>query len=304
VRTCWIIGTSLMALAAASPAMASQAPGGTSQGAKASRATFYDSAFFAQYAPRTALDVVKRVPGFQLDLGNSDTRGFAGAAGNVVINGARPSSKAESLETTLSRIPARSVVRVEVGSGDLYGAEYSSKSQVLNVVLSAEGGIDGNVTASARRNYTGKMVPNLSGSTQIKRGASTINLAAGSDRAVNTDEGTDRLTDPATGELVEFRRKSNTYFDHSPYVSASWALERASDKAIRLNGRYSTGGFDLTSPVHSPAAQSSSSGWLRAASATISMPITSAMACARPMQPSSAASSRSRRRSRPRRSDA
>ena len=38
-----------------------------------------------------------------------------------VINGARPSSKAESLEETLTRIPAGSVVRVEIGPGDLFG---------------------------------------------------------------------------------------------------------------------------------------------------------------------------------------
>ena len=108
---------------------------------------------------RSALDIARRVPGFALDLGNADTRGFAGAAGNVVINGARPSSKAETLETTLARIPARRVARVEVGPGDLYGAEYSTKSQVLNVILSAEGGIDGNVTASVRRLYTGNVIP-------------------------------------------------------------------------------------------------------------------------------------------------
>src|SRR5687767_9264891 len=76
----------------------------------ASRVMTYDAAFFGQFAPSTALDIVRRIPGFSLELGNSDTRGFAGAAGNVVINGARPSSKAESLESTLAKIPASSVV--------------------------------------------------------------------------------------------------------------------------------------------------------------------------------------------------
>src|SRR5690349_7477193 len=95
---------------------------------QASRTTLYDAAFFKQFAPRTALDIARRVPGFSLDLGNTNVRGFGQAAGNVVINGARPSAKAESLETYLSRLPASSVVRVEVGPGDLYGSEYSSKS--------------------------------------------------------------------------------------------------------------------------------------------------------------------------------
>ena len=221
------------------PAPASQPP------ARSSRTASYDAAFFAQYAPRSALDIAQRVPGFNLDLGNADIRGFGAAAGNVVINGARPSSKADTLETTLSRIPARRVSKVELGPGDLYGADYSSKSQVLNIILSAEGGLDGNVTGSVRRLYDGTLVPNGSASALYRRGASSINLAAGFGNNFNAEEGTDTLTDAATGELLEFRRKTNTYHDFNPYLSASWALERASDKAIRVNARWSPGQFDL-----------------------------------------------------------
>src|SRR5204863_8756757 len=104
----------------------------SSASAGASRTTVYQAAFFTQYAPRTALDIVQRVPGFSLDLGatqtqqgNVDVRGFAGTAGNVVINGARPSTKAETLDVTLSRIPAQQVIRVELGPGDLYGSDYA-----------------------------------------------------------------------------------------------------------------------------------------------------------------------------------
>ena len=212
---------------------------------QATRTTVYDAAFFAQYAPRTALDIARRVPGFNLDLGDSDVRGFAGAAGNVVINGARPSSKAESLETTLARIPASQVTKVEVGSGDLYGADYSSKSQVLNIILSAAAGIDGNVTTVARRLYTGKLTGDASGSASIRRGASSINLSAGTGYELNHEEGTDTLTDVAAGELIEFRRKFNSYEEFFPYVSGSWALERGNDDAYRVNARWSPGQFDL-----------------------------------------------------------
>ncbi|MBA3511853.1 hypothetical protein [Sphingomonas sp.] len=213
--------------------------------AQGTRTTSYDAAFFAQYAPRTALDIARRVPGFNLDLGNTDTRGFAGAAGNVVINGARPSSKAETLETTLARIPARSVVRVEIGPGDLYGAEYSGKSQVLNVILSAEGGFDGNVTVAARRIYTGHVTPTGSASAMIKRGASTINLSGGTDHSFNWEEGSDTLTNLVTGAQLEHRRKFNSYREFNPYVSGSWALEHAQDRAVRLNARWAAGRFDL-----------------------------------------------------------
>ena len=238
---------SLFALASslACPALAQSAEAPADAPAEASRTTAYPASFFAQYAPRNALDIARRVPGFNLDLGNTEVRGFGAAAGNVVINGARPSSKVESLETTLARIPASRVTRVEVGPGDVYGADYSSRSQVLNIIMSAEGGIDGNVTGSVRRLYTGRLVPDGSVSALIRRGASTVNLSAGFNHGLQHEEGTDTITDPATGEIFEFRRKFNNYHDFNPYVSGSWSLEQAQEKAIRLNARWSPGQFDL-----------------------------------------------------------
>ena len=242
---------SLFALAAAiaAPALAQAGEAPAPSPAQSSRTTVYQAGFFASYAPRNALDIARRVPGFNLDLGNTDIRGFGAAAGNVVINGARPSSKAESLETTLARIPASRVSRVEVGPGDLYGADYSSRSQVLNIIMSAEGGIDGNVTGELRRLYTGQLVPDGSVSALIRRGASTFNLSAGFNNNLNHEEGTDTIIDltppGVTGELLEFRRKFNSYHDFNPYLSGSWALERAQDNAMRLNARWSPGQFDL-----------------------------------------------------------
>lgn len=248
-RSALLASAAVSSLLIAGPALAQtapapEAPAAAEQSAR-TRSTSYDAAFFAPFAPRTALDIARQVPGFSLDLGNTDVRGFAGAVGNVVINGARPSSKAESLETTLSRIPASSVLRVEVGPGDLYGADYAGKAQVLNIVMSAVGGIDGNVTATVRRLYTEKLTGTGSASALIRRGASTINLSAGTGYNLNHEEGTDTLSLLPDGELLEFRRKFNSYEDFNPYVSGSWALERASDKALRVNARWSPGQFDL-----------------------------------------------------------
>jgi hypothetical protein len=49
----------------------------------------------------------------------------------------------------------------------------------------------------------------------------------------------------ATGELLEHRRKLNSYHDFNPFISGSWSLEKAADNAIRLNARWSPGQFDL-----------------------------------------------------------
>lgn len=248
MRTGLFTTVATAALISASPAFAQSNTGGDTPvpaQPQNGRTTSYDAAFFAQYAPRTALDIARRVPGFNLDLGNNDIRGFAAAAGNVVINGARPSSKAETLETTLQRIPAQRVSRVEIGPGDLFGADYSSRSQVLNIVLSAAGGIDGNITGSMRRLYTGKVVPDGSASALIRRGASTFNISGGFNNTLNHEEGTDTLVDMSNGEPIEFRRKFNSYHDFNPYLSGSWALERANDDAFRANVRWSPGQFDL-----------------------------------------------------------
>jgi hypothetical protein len=251
LRTLWLTTTAMAGVALATGVSAQNPAGGQPAPVQATRATSYDAAYFAQFAPRTALDIAQHVPGFTLDLGNTqsstgvDVRGFAGTAGNVVINGARPSSKADTLQTVLARIPAQRVVRVEVGPGDLFGSDYAGKSQVLNVILSSQAGIDANVTAAGRRLYTGYINTDISASALIKRGASTINLSAGTGRNKQNEEGTDNLTVPGTGELVEHRRKFNSYFNRDPYLSASWALERGSDKAYRLNARWQPSRFDL-----------------------------------------------------------
>jgi hypothetical protein len=100
-----------------------------------------------------------------------------------------------------------------------------------------------------RRLYTGRLVPDGSASALIRRGASTINLSAGFNNSLNHEEGTDTIIDVtpplATGELLEFRRKMNSYHDFNPFISGSWALERAADNAIRVNARWSPGQFDL-----------------------------------------------------------
>jgi hypothetical protein len=228
---------SFLAIAVATPALAQdQAPAAAP--ATTDGTTSYPMSFFAQYSPRSALDIASRVPGFNLEESNNEVRGFGGAAGNVVFNGQRPSSKSESLTTILARIPASRVVRVEVGPGTLFGSDYASKNQVLNIILSDNSGFDGTVNASLSRQWTGPIVPNISGSAVLKRGNSSFNLAAGTGNDDRFDEGTDKITDPATGALYEKRRKLNHYRPRGPYVSAGWSLEEAKDRSVHLSGRF------------------------------------------------------------------
>jgi len=95
----------------------------------------YPSDFFERYKPNTALDMVRQVPGFQLDDGDS-TRGFAAAAGNVLINGRRLSSKQDLPSATLARISSSQVERIELIRGQARGIDLRGQSIVVNIVLS------------------------------------------------------------------------------------------------------------------------------------------------------------------------
>ena len=62
----------------------------------------FEPSFFARYNPTTAQDMVNQVPGFSIQEGDA-VRGFGGSAGNILINGNRPSTK-NSLTALLGRI--------------------------------------------------------------------------------------------------------------------------------------------------------------------------------------------------------
>ena len=212
--------------------------------------TVYQAAFFTQYAPSTALDIVRRVPAFTLDLGSQEIRGFGQAAGNVVINGARPSSKTDTLETILARIPASSVARVEIAPGDQFGSEYSGKPQVANLVLTDAGGLSGTLNATVRRDYTGHIAPEGNISALYRTGRSTFNASAGYTNVHNPEEGTDRVKAIPSGDLLEFRRKFNGILDHETFVSGSWEHDGGEDKTAHLNLRVAKGRFGLEQKNH------------------------------------------------------
>ncbi len=206
----------------------------------------YDAAYFAPYAPATALDIVQRIPGFALDAGDADVRGFGGAAGNLVIDGARPSAKSDSLQTILSRIPAARVLRVEVGSGDLFSAEYSGRPRVANLVLRDDGGLSGTIEAAIARGYTGSLTPQGNASALLRRGPSTFTASLGYENADFVEEGTDTLRALPSRAITEFRIKENDIRDQEWFATASWALDGGENRGANLNGRFERNRFTLS----------------------------------------------------------
>ncbi|MGV8928595.1 MAG: TonB-dependent receptor plug domain-containing protein [Brevundimonas sp.] len=89
--------------------------------------------FFTSQRPNTALDMVNRVPGFSVEDGDG-SRGFEGAVGNILINGARPASKNDTGSSVLGRTLVAQVERIELIRGGAPGIDMQGYSVVVNVI--------------------------------------------------------------------------------------------------------------------------------------------------------------------------
>lgn len=206
----------------------------------ASNRLVYDASYFGQFSPANALQMVQRVPGFTLEAVDLSVRGFAQAAGNVVINGQRPSSKSDSLETLLSRIPASRVVRIEIAPGVEFGADYAGKPQVANLILTDGGGLAGTLEGRITREYTGRLLPKGSAALSYSTGASTFSASLSYER-LNTasEEGFDRVIALPSRNEIEYSQRASR--NTEPYTAASlgWALEHAPDRSAHINAKVS-----------------------------------------------------------------
>ncbi len=186
----------LAGLAIASPSFAQEtAPAGATR-----RFTVED---LKQYGPVTALDMVRRIPGFSID-GDDGRRGFGENAGNVLIDGNRPSTKTDSVSTILSRIPASQVEYIELTEAAGADGEARGQGQVVNVVRKKGGKISGTYEASIEFGEKRSVTPFGNVSASITRGATTVDLNAGHFVESNNETGTDRFLD-AAGRTSELR---------------------------------------------------------------------------------------------------
>ena len=145
----WFMAAATAAVLAAGPVLADPAPNAV---------LTYDQAFFAEARPNTAYDMIGRLPGFSFtDVGTA--RGFAGTAGNVLINGQRPTAKSDSLQSILQRIPAANVDHVELIRGGAPGIDMQGQTVVANVVLKKTDSTTWVATAEDLVFLDGHMIP-------------------------------------------------------------------------------------------------------------------------------------------------
>jgi hypothetical protein len=128
-----------LALSGAAYAQDTAPPAPTPVPAESNGRVVYDAAFFAQYSPSNANDMVRQTPGFTLD-GGDGRRGFSGSVGNVLIDGLRPTAKTQSIDAILSQIPASQVLRIEVLRGAAVAGDASGQAVLVNIVRTPSAG--------------------------------------------------------------------------------------------------------------------------------------------------------------------
>ncbi|MFN4025068.1 MAG: TonB-dependent receptor plug domain-containing protein [Hyphomonas sp.] len=225
----------LAVLTLASPALASvsadaiTATGGTAR-------TAYTPEDFARYAPSTALDMVRRIPGFAVVSDNSGNRGFGQARGNVLINGQRVSAKSNGAEAALGRIAAARVVRIEVLDGtqlDIPGLS----GRVVNVTTDGAGTMDG--TWRWKMRLRENLPPAYNeGTVTLSGGKGSVswNLEADSAPQRGASAGW-RLIQDGQGNLLEQRRDDFTRVAESVSLSGSLGWKPAGGQIANLNGK-------------------------------------------------------------------
>ena len=164
----------------------------------------FEPAFFRASRPTTALDMVLRLPGFGLELGDSDSRGLAGTSGNVLIDGDRPTSKTDTLNTVLQRIAADGVERVELIRGGAPGIDMQGRSVIANVVLKRSASVARVLEFNTAIYSDGFVGPQLAGQYSRREGDNLLeaSFTTRADRIEDAGEGFRRRYDEA-GNLIQ-----------------------------------------------------------------------------------------------------
>lgn len=199
--------------------------------------------FFAAYAPVTALDMVQRIPGFSI-AGDEGRRGFGENAGNVLIDGDRPSTKSDGIFTILGRIPASEVDYIELTEQAGADAETQGQGQVVNIIRKVSAKVSGTYEARIVAGTRYGFQPSANASATLRRGDTSyeLNFSSYSERIYGFGP-EDFKT--GTGALIERRHyQGKGGFDQA---SVGGAIKtKLGGAKVNVNGQFRwADGFDV-----------------------------------------------------------
>jgi hypothetical protein len=204
------------------------------------RSQSYDLAYFDQYVPRSALDMVEQIPGFQLQKSDGK-RGLGQGGANILINNERISGKTDA-EDQLSRITASAVVRIDIVDGaslDIPGLS----GQVANIITKNTG-VSG--TWEWRPQFRKHLDANL------WRGSATVSGETGNlsysltfrNNAFRFGNRGRENRSLANGILFETRDEDSEFSADSPGIATSLTWNPRADHIAHLNAEYNVFNFN------------------------------------------------------------
>lgn len=210
----------------------------------------FQPGFFSDYSPVTALDIVRRVPGFALSDGDTSRRGLGDAFGNVLINGVRPANKALALDSVLQRIPAADVVQVELIQEATPQYEMRGHANLVNIVLGQDAGSAGAWDLRVRLSPSGRVAPGFDLSQTSTHGDLSLTFALSGGwmgnhfrRRFSRHDQHNSLTE------IQYDEDQHNYIEYVPSIAANWAINPHSSLLLNAQVMRWEWNQDMTSNI-------------------------------------------------------
>jgi hypothetical protein len=181
--------------------------------------------YFAASRPADAFDMVLKLPGFELIEGDEEVRGFTGSRGNVLFDGRAPTSKQETLEEILRRIPASSVLRIELIRGGSRGTATGGYDLVANIMRRTLCGTSSSLLAGTSAANEIGVKPNLRFELSRQAGGRRLEAAAALETDIDDDSGRGAIVERTpTGDLIEREQRDEREFTRLLSLDAEYKL--------------------------------------------------------------------------------
>ncbi len=206
----------------------------------------YDTSYFEQYSPVTLSDMIRNIPGGGSILsggrgpGGNGNRGFGSSDVQVLIDGRRMSGKVNNMTTSLARIQAVQVERIELIRGNAEGLDIRNEGIIYNVILreGASNSSSSFLDIGVAEIDSLSMEPKILASYNASRGVLEYGLSYQYDtrpRLRKVDENV--LNSDRTPR--EFRALISEELEAKHIITGTFAYEFGNGALLRLNTLYS-----------------------------------------------------------------
>ena len=183
----------------------------------------FEPAYFAASAPANAYEMVQRLPGFALVDADPDVRGYAGALGNMLVDGVRPASKRDELSVLLRRIPADAVLYIDLVRSGEHGIDMAGHALLANVVRRPDPAPEMAVEVGLALATDGWAAPRADFEYGRHRGERALELALSASAEPDEDGGEgERVTTAPDGRVLERARSDDRSIARHRQASLHW----------------------------------------------------------------------------------